>query len=126
MDATRAETERLRRWRAELQGLTFTLHVPYYERLANGRPSPVIGLAVYPPRGVKPYTFAEALGLLQMFTQRWVDNGSLPRPELEPWAEEVLPLRSRRRRCQRFTLLQMEPRPEAWYSSDQDCHRDVA
>lgn len=63
--------------------------VPYYTRAA-GRSTSQVAVNRYPPKGVSPYSFEEAVALLRIFSQRYLGNGHLPPPGMEPVAVEAV------------------------------------
>lgn len=95
----------------------FRLVVPYYPRDTHKKAPENIEFNFFPPKEVDPYSFKEALELLEIFGQRYIENNTLPPTELEPWAEEVADPKAKEK--VKFVLEDVFPRPTAAILADQ-------
>lgn len=67
----------------------YRIEVPYWPRWVKRRTQENICKNHYPPKGVSPYTFDEAMDILQIVTRKWTENRRFPPPFLEPRAYAV-------------------------------------
>ncbi len=112
------ETWAQRADRLRALGSVWRIEAPYYARDARNRQTNTIDTHRFPPLDVTPYTFDEAVGLLEIFCQRYTENGQLPPSEVEPVAVEVNPDPVDRfgqpRRLASFTLKDVDERTSQW------------
>lgn len=97
--------------------ILWRIEVPFYARDAAGRHTDTIDISHYPPEGVKAYSFKEAVGLLEIFCQRFTENGRLPPAKIEPVAIEI-PIKERvvdgAHPLLRFTLKEVDSITSRW------------
>lgn len=67
----------------------YRIEVPYWPRWVKRRTRDNIYRDHYPPKGVTPYTFDEAMDVLQIVTRKWTENRRFPPAFLEPRAYAV-------------------------------------